>query len=112
MHEGILAFLVFFPFVAGLIAYFCGKRCSMVAVISVVVEFVGILYLENMLSEPRCMFWRYPYRFSVPEVCGLGLNFCVYGFQQICAFVAALMWMMATVFSREYFKHHKNVNRF
>ena len=91
MQEGILAFLVFFPFVAGLIAYFCGKRCSVAAVISVVVEFAGILYLEN-LPEPQCMFWRHPYWFSVPEVCGFGLNFCVYGFQRIFAFVAALMW--------------------
>ncbi|MDE7045261.1 MAG: hypothetical protein K2O97_09680, partial [Acetatifactor sp.] len=43
--ECILAFLVFFPFAAGLLAYFCGKRCNMAAVISVVAEFVGILLL-------------------------------------------------------------------
>ena len=116
MSEGVLAFLVFFPFVAGLIAYFCGKRCGTAAVIFVVMEFAGILYLENMFINSvfamHDQLWRCSYSFSVPEVCGLGLNFCVYGFQRICAFVAALMWMMTTVFSREYFRHHKNLNRF
>lgn len=119
--EYILSFLVFFPFAAGLLAYFCGKRCNMAAVISVVSEFVGILLLillfhkQAMLRRVSAMPrdpWRVSLAFSIPEVCGFGLNFRLDGFRLIYGCVAALMWMMTTILSREYFRHHNNVNRF
>ena len=119
--ECILAFLVFFPFAAGLLAYFCGKRCNMAAVISVVAEFVGILLLillfhrQAMLCHISAMPrdpWRVSLAFSISEICGFGLNFRLDGFRLIYGCVAALMWMMTTILSREYFKHHNNVNRF
>ena len=119
--EYILSFLVFFPFAAGLLAYFCGKRCNMAAVISVVAEFVGILLLillfhkQAMLCRVSAMPrdpWRVSLAFSIPEVCGFGLNFRLDGFRLIYGCVAALMWMMTTILSREYFRHHNNVNRF
>jgi len=120
--ESILAFLVFFPFVAGLTAYFCKKRCSAAAIISVVTEFAGMLYLayvfyrqldilRSVSAVPREP-WRVAFAFAVPEICGFGLNFCMDGFRLIYGCVAALMWMMTTILSREYFKHHHNVNRF
>lgn len=119
--EYILAFLVFFPFAAGLLAYFCGKRCNMAAVISVVAEFVGILLLillfhkQAMLCRISAMSrdpWRVSLTFSIPEICGFGLNFRLDGFRLIYGCVAALMWMMTTILSREYFRHHNKVNRF
>lgn len=119
--EYILSFLVFFPFAAGLLAYFCGKRCNMAAVISVVAEFVGILLLillfhkQAMLCRVSAMPrdpWRVSLAFSIPEICGFGLNFRLDGFRLIYGCVAALMWMMTTILSREYFRHHNNVNRF
>lgn len=122
VFEGMLAFLVFFPFAAGMAAYFCGKRRDDAAVISVVIEFAGILYLAGMFylasgimplisympPEPREM----AFAFTVPEICGLGLHFCMDGFRLVYGCVAAFMWMMAAFFSGEYFKHHDNVNRF
>lgn len=50
--------------------------------------------------------------FSIPEICGMGLHFCMDGFRLIYACVAAFMWMMATILSGEYFDGHKNVSRF
>ncbi len=115
----ILAFLVFFPFAAGLLAYFCGKRCNAAAVISVVIEFAGMLYLADIFYG-HSAFLRFgpavPRQstpaFTVPEICGFGLNFRMDGFRLIYGCVAALMWMMTTILSREYFKRHDNVNRF
>ncbi|MCM1063310.1 MAG: sodium:proton antiporter [Eubacterium sp.] len=104
--NGMLALLVFFPFAAGAVAYFCGKRCTAAAIISVVTEAAGVLYLA-------CMFGRQQgFAFTVSEICGFGLHFQMDGFRLIYGCVAAWMWMMATIFSREYFKAHENVNRF
>ena len=119
--EYILSFLIFFPFAAGLLAYFCGKRCNTAAVISVVAEFVGTLFLILLFhgqailcrisAMPRDP-WRVSLAFSIPEICGFGLNFRLDGFRLIYECVAAFMWMMTTILSREYFRHHNNVNRF
>ena len=129
-----LAFLVFFPFVAGLVVCFSGKRCKTRAVISAVAEFLVMAYavwMFNRGSSPLAdltrinrapLAWLDPAEFyesmrrtlkyTVPEVCGFGLNFCMDGFRMIYGCVAALMWLMTTILSGEYFKHHENVNRF
>ena len=130
----ILAFLVFFPFAAGLVTYFLGKRSKIIAVISVVVEFLGMAYAvwvfysgSSPLADltrinPAPLAWLDPaefyesmrraLRYTVPEVCGFGLNFCMDGFRVLYGCVVAFMWLMTTVLSGEYFKHHHNVNRF
>lgn len=120
--NGMLAFIVFFPFAAGLAAYFCGKRCNVAAVISVILEFAGMIYLAGTFYRE----WEFAHQisavpweprgigfiFTLPEFCGFGLNFQMDGFRLLYGCVAALMWMMTTILSREYFKHHQNVNRF
>lgn len=120
--DGMLAFIVFFPFVAGLTAYFCGRRCNVAAIISVTVESAGMIYLAWMFGRQLAFThlismippepWDIGFVFAVPEICGFGLNFRMEGFRLTYGCVAALMWMMTTILSREYLKHHKNVNRF
>lgn len=120
--EGMLAFLVFFPFATGLGAYFCGKKCHVAAVGAVGVEFAGVLYLawafgrqwEMMCLEPGVPLASREPLFScvLPEICGFGLHFCMDGFRLVYGCVAAFMWLMAAVFSGEYFKRHDHVNRF
>lgn len=48
----------------------------------------------------------------IPGICGFGLSFTLDGFRLIYGAVAALMWMMTTILSRQYFAHHENRNRF
>ncbi len=48
----------------------------------------------------------------LPDVCGLGLSFRLDGFRSIFAMVAAFMWMMTTIFSRDYLSHSRNRNRY
>lgn len=126
MIEVILAVLVFFPFAAGLLVYgvgACGKReAGIIAVISVVIEFLLAAFLAVLFYKQSQIMYLSLYEgteavnsmltFSVPEICGFGLNFCMDGFRLIYACVAALMWMMTTILSGEYFKHHENVGRF
>ena len=41
----------------------------------------------------------------VPEICGMGISFCLDGFRMVYGLVAAFMWMMTLLFSREYLSH-------
>ena len=73
-------------------------------------EFAGILYLVgrrlSFLETGGSMIC------SIHGICGFGLNFELDGFRALYGLIAAFMWMMATLLSREYFKHHGNTNRF
>lgn len=52
------------------------------------------------------------YNCEIQGICGMGLHFTMEGFRLVYAMVAAFMWMMTVILSREYFKHHDNRNRF
>ncbi len=118
MYEIMLGILVFFPFLAGLICYGAGKRSERcrdyLADIAVILEFALMLVLAGRLigvaGESADVLGNLA--LSLKEVCGFGLHFQLDGFRLIYGTVAAFMWMMATIISREYFAHHENRNRF
>lgn len=47
-----------------------------------------------------------------PGVCGMGLHFTLDGFRVMYGTIAAFMWFMSTLFSKEYFSHYRNRNRY
>lgn len=47
--------------------------------------------------------------FEIPYVCGLGLHFQTDGFRALYGTIAAFMWLMATLFSGEYFTRHEQM---
>ena len=101
----LLSVLVFYPFLGGLLSCVVGTRNEKARDFVAVSEFVlmlGIVFLypDNVIS------------LYIPEVCGLGLHFTLDGFRRIYGMIAVLMWMMTTLLSREYFRHHENRNRF
>lgn len=49
---------------------------------------------------------------EIPYVCGMGLHFTLDGFRALYGTIAALMWFMSTLFSKEYFAHYHNRNRY
>ena len=49
---------------------------------------------------------------QIPEVCGMGLQFTTDGFRIVYCIIAAFMWLVTLVFSKEYFAHYKNVTRY
>lgn len=108
----ILAFLIFFPFLAALIVYGIGrisKPLRDTAVIaSGVIQFlvmgaVCVLLVQGTLHAPQL---------ELPKLCGMGLHFELDGFRVIYGMVAAVMWMVTLMFSGEYFAHHRNRNRY
>lgn len=110
----ILAILVFYPFLGGLLAYAAGKKSAdfrnYLADFVTISEFalMGVLLFKygSTSGASTCM------ELILPEICGFGLSFTLDGFRLIYGTVASLMWMMTTILSGEYFKHHKNQNRF
>lgn len=49
---------------------------------------------------------------EVPEICGLGLHFEIDGFLILYGSIAAFMWLMSTLFSKEYLSHYTNKGRY
>lgn len=50
--------------------------------------------------------------YSIPVVCGMGLNFTLDGFRIVYCLIAAFMWALTGLFSVEYFSHYKNKKRY
>ena len=105
-----LGVLVFFPFLGGLLAAVAGKKHAdyrdFLADIAVVFEFLtafGLFAVQSFAGEAVL---------TIDGICGMGLHFRADGFRLIYALVAAFMWMMTTVLSREYCRGHANTNRF
>lgn len=106
----ILLCLVFYPIFGALIAYLVGRKSKKArdyaAQFITVTEFLAFAGLFITFDQNSQM------SFALPEFCGMGLHFTLDGFRVLYGCVAAVMWMMTTLFSQEYFKHYKNRNRY
>ena len=50
--------------------------------------------------------------FSIPAICGMGLNFELDGFRILYCTIAVFMWAMTALFNPEYMKHYGNKVRY
>ena len=107
MNEILLAVLVFYPMVGAILSYLIGKKSkearNYFADFIVISEFVLMLYAALRLQGAEL---------ALENFCGMGLYFTLDGFRGIYGVVAAFMWMMTIIFSREYFTHYRNRNRY
>lgn len=112
----VLYIAVFFPMVSALLSYLIGKSSSesrkdlrnRFACVVTGGEFGFFLcFLISVLSEGSSGEIAH-----LPEICGMGLNFTLDGFRALYGTIAAFMWFMSTLFSREYFGHYRNRNRY
>lgn len=128
----LLAVAVFYPMGAAFVSYMIGryskKARDYFADFVVVSEFALVLYLAlyylmigrsvsavdpiGVASEVEVRLSAGILRYQIPGFAGLGLHFMLDGFRSVYIVVAALMWMMTTIFSKEYFKHYHNRNRY
>lgn len=114
MNGILLAILVFYPFLGGLLSYVVGLKnetyrdylADFVTASEFVLALALLFVYGGRAGEAAVL------ECHVPEICGFGLNFTLDGFRLLYGAIAALMWMMTTILSREYFKHHGNRNRF
>lgn len=120
--NGMLVWLVFFPVIGAGVAYLIGRKNKTArdyaADMITIVEFAAALYVFVMyymawqLSGNPANSFGYPSSCDIFEVCGMGLHFTLDGFRALYGLIASFMWMVSTVFSREYFKHYRNRNRY
>ena len=106
MNTGILlAIFVFAPIIGALLSYLIGRfhktARDYFADLLVVAEFVGVVILFAAYDV------SVPLSFEIPGFAGFGLHFIWDGFRSVYALVAAIMWMMTTIFSKEYFNETK-----
>lgn len=110
----VLAVLVFYPLVGALIVYALGKKKETVR--DYLADFIAVsefalafsLLIVNGAGDGA----KEVYSCYLPGICGMGFRFTMEGFRLVYSAVAAFMWMMATILSKEYCRHHENVNRY
>lgn len=107
----ILAVLVFLPFLGGLLAWAVGRSSEGIrdylADAVTILECVLMIWLLLTCGREGVVL-----NLHMADICGMGLTFTMDGFRLIYGTIASLMWMMTTILSREYFRHHRNRNRF
>ena len=108
--NSLLLVLVLWPMVGALIGYLIGRKNKSAR--DYFADFVGVS--EFILAV--YLFWQVSHNgdqtLSIANICDQGLYFKLDGFRILYACIAALMWMMTTIFSREYLHHYRNRNRY
>ena len=115
MNENMIpAVLVFYPFAGAALSGIIGRKKETVrdyfADFIVVSEFLLALalFMGNAGRGGSTSFFQC----YLPGVCGMGLHFTIEGFRLLYGLIAAFMWMMTTILSEEYMRHHENRNRY
>lgn len=108
--NSLIYLLVFMPIVGALVSYLTGRKTKkgrdyLVSGITVVEFLITVILLLNYKEAAGIVA-------EIPEICGMGMTFTVDGFRAVYAGIAALMWMMTSIFSIEYFAHYRNRNRY
>lgn len=104
--------LVFLPMAASVIGYMIGRyqknARSYFADIITGVTFMISLYLciQTYAHSTAGSIVELPY------ICGMGLHFTLDGFRALYCAIAAFMWFMSTLFTKEYLAHYRNRNRY
>lgn len=92
------------------VCYLLGRKNKMVrdyfAVALTAAEFLLFLLLSPRVYGGEVL------TYSLEGFCARGLFLKLDGFRFLYGTVASFMWMMTTLFSREYFKHYRNRNRY
>ena len=109
-HPGFFL-LVAWPIIGAALSYRIGRQHKTLrdyfAMFVVATTFVGMLAFAFFASN------QYPPSFEWHAFMGLGIHFTLDGFRAIYGLVVTFMWLMTTLFTKEYFAHHyHNRNRY
>ena len=101
-HSIILPFLVFFPMLGGIIGYIIGRKNKNArdywAMLVTLLTFGASLLLIGKEEV-----------FHEAGICGLGLLFAGGGLQVILAVLTGAIWLITTIYSKEYFHWHQDI---
>jgi len=108
-HFG-LFFLVLWPIISAFVSYLIGRKNKKIrnyfANFATILEFAMVLMMAISANN------EHPPVFELNGFMGFRIFLEMDGFRCIYAIITALMWMMTTIFSREYFAHYRNRNRY
>lgn len=110
MSDFVLLVPVFLPMLSAAAVYLVGRRSKKARDILADILGIGEFAVCALLLAYVCA--GRVFSLEIPAVCGYGISFKLDGFRALYALIAALMWMMTTVFSREYLAHYRNRNRY
>ncbi|MBR5970005.1 MAG: NADH dehydrogenase [Lachnospiraceae bacterium] len=107
----LLPFLVFWPMIASIVSYLIGRRNKNMrdyfADAVTAVEFLVAVYMVTVVVGQGTQYFPILW-FGHGE----GLLFEMDAFRSVYAVITTLMWMCTTIFSKEYFAHYRNRNRY
>lgn len=107
---------VFFPMLSAVIGYIIGRKSKEMrnyfADAVTGIEFGAFLYLLIRILTGMLTVGGSGEVAELPGICGMGIYFTLDGFRALYGTIAAFMWFMSTLFSREYFAHYRNRNRY
>lgn len=104
--ENLLLFLILWPLAGAFLIYIVGRYSRIVR--DYFADFVCLIEFIAALSG--CKFLGTD--LLLPNVCGLGMKFTLDGFRYVYSVIISFMWLVTTIFSREYFRGHRNRNRY
>lgn len=105
-----LFLLTMWPILGAFISYLIGRKSKRVR--DYFANFVTITLFISTVLMFLAVDNNNPIVFRWDAIASFGIHLKLDGFRYIYAFITALMWMMTTIFSREYFAHYHNRNRY
>ena len=106
----ILLFPIVWPMLGGVMSFLAGRASKRlrdyIADVVALVELAAVCHLGYFLGDGQASFLR------IDGFCVFGLSFKLDGFRFVYLVVIAFMWLVTTMFSREYLAHYRNRNRY
>ena len=100
-----LILLALFPILCAPIAYAAGRKNRSIAVM------VGATAIE-LIALLAVVFTSFNATLELPGVCGMGMRMAIDGFRGLYASIACVMWLVTSIFSRDYLKHDHAPGRY
>lgn len=108
--ETLLFLVTVFPMLGAVVLAVCHKQTdnqrANLSNALMILEFLGCMLLLNEVIQGRSV------NFNLEYICGLGIHLKLDGFRALHASIAAFMWMMTTLFTKEYFHHYQHKLRY
>lgn len=107
--EKLLLFIVIFPTILSIIAYFLGNKTelgrSILLITVTLINFLVVLYLFKFIKTDTI-------EISVPYVMGTGLHLKLNSFRYVFVFITSFVWFIVTVYSTQYLISYIHRNRY
>ena len=101
-----LLVLVFMPIVGAFVSYFIGRKNKNLR------DLFGMVLVFVVLVATVILTYGGDTYFLWDGFMGFNIHFAIGGFRSMYAIITAFMWLMTTLFSKEYFAHYRNRNRY